>query len=153
MVGNALGGGSVSEAREVTRGGVILSTTISTIIGFAIVVGAVPILAIFDVDAGSELGRYSITWMRILGCGMPIVGVHIALIGMLRGAGATNTSLMINIAGTIAIQVPLSWFLGFVVGWGAFGIWVALPISFVIRMLLGVAAYRRGGWARAGAAI
>jgi Na+-driven multidrug efflux pump len=110
----------------------------------------VPILAIFDVDATTELGRYSVLWMRVLGWGMPIVGVHIALIGMLRGAGATNTSLMINIVGTLAIQVPLSWFLGFVVGWGAFGIWVALPISFVIRMLLGIAAYRRGHWARAG---
>jgi Na+-driven multidrug efflux pump len=150
MVGNALGGGRVSEAREVVRGGVILSTTISSIIGLSIVVGAVPILAIFDVDATTELGRYSVLWMRVLGWGMPIVGVHIALIGMLRGAGATNTSLMINIVGTLAIQVPLSWFLGFVVGWGAFGIWVALPISFVIRMLLGIAAYRRGHWARAG---
>jgi putative MATE family efflux protein len=150
MVGNALGGGRVSEAREVVRGGVILSTTISSIIGLSIVVGAVPILAIFDVDATTELGRYSVLWMRVLGRGMPIVGVHIALIGMLRGAGATNTSLMINIVGTLAIQVPLSWFLGFVVGWGAFGIWVALPISFVIRMLLGIAAYRRGHWARAG---
>jgi putative MATE family efflux protein len=153
MVGNALGGGSVSEAREVVRGGVILSTTISTIIGLSIVVGAVPILAIFDVDATTELGRYSVMWMRILGWGMPIVGVHIALIGMLRGAGATNTSLMINVVGTMVIQVPLSWVLGFVLGWGAFGIWVALPVSFLIRMGLGIAAYRRGRWARAGASI
>ncbi len=153
MVGNELGGGRIPEAREVVRGGVILSTTISTVIGLSIVAGAVPILAIFDVDPTTELGRYSVMWMRILGWGMPVVGVHIALIGMLRGAGATNTSLMINIVGTIAIQVPLSWLLGFVVGWGAFGIWVALPISFVIRMLLGIAAYRQGRWARAGTRI
>jgi putative MATE family efflux protein len=153
MVGNALGAGSPGEAREVVRGGVILSTTISTVIGLAIVVGATPILAVFDVSATTELGRYSVLWMRVLGWGMPIVGVHIALIGMLRGAGATNTSLMINVVGTIVIQVPLSWFLGFVVGWGAFGIWVALPVSFVVRMFLGVVAYRRGRWARVGATI
>jgi MATE family multidrug resistance protein len=91
--------------------------------------------------------------MQVLGWGMPVVGVHIALIGMLRGAGATNTSLVINVIGTIVIQVPLSWLLGFVVGWGAFGIWVALPISFVVRMALGILAYRRGAWARAGATI
>jgi len=72
---------------------------------------------------------------------------------MLRGAGATNTSLMINIVGTVVIQVPLSWFLGFVVGWGAFGIWVALPISFVVRMFLGILAYRRGRWAQVGSTI
>jgi Na+-driven multidrug efflux pump len=70
---------------------------------------------------------------------------------MLRGAGATDTSLMINIVGTLIIQVPLSWFLGFIVGWDAFGIWVAVPISFLVRMFLGILAYRRGEWARLGA--
>jgi putative MATE family efflux protein len=153
MVGNALGAGDVSEAREVVRGGVILSTVIMSVIGLAIIVGAEPIIAIFDVDAGTELERYSLLWMRVLGWGMPAVGVHIALVGMLRGAGATNTSLLINVVGTLVVQVPLSWLLGFVVGWGAFGIWVALPISFVARMGLGIFAYRQGRWARTGASI
>jgi putative MATE family efflux protein len=153
MVGNALGAGDEREARQVVRGGMVLSTAIMTVLGLAIVLGAEPIIAIFDIDPATELGRYSILWMRILGLGMPIVGVHIALIGMLRGAGATNTSLMINIVGTMIIQVPLSWFLGFVVGWGAFGIWVAVPISFVVRLGLGVLAYRQGAWAQTGATI
>lgn len=153
MVGNALGAGSVSEAHQVVRGGAILSATISTVIGLAIVIGAVPILAVFDVDAATDLGRYSILWMRILGCGMPIVGLNVSFIGMLRGAGATNTSLLINIVGTLLVQVPLSWVLGFLVRWGAFGIWVALPASFLVRLALGFFAYRRGGWARAGATL
>jgi putative MATE family efflux protein len=153
MVGNALGADDESEARQVVRAGVLLSTGIMSAIGLAIIVGAEPIIAIFDVDAHTELGRYSIVWVRVLGLGMPVVGVNIALIGMLRGAGATNTSLLINIVGTILVQVPLSWFLGFVVGWEAFGIWVALPISFVVRAALGIMAYQRGEWARAGATI
>jgi putative MATE family efflux protein len=153
MVGNALGAGNEPEAREVVRGGVILSSVIMTVLGLAIVFGAEPIIAIFDVDPATELGRYSILWMRVLGWGMPVVGINIALVGMLRGAGATNTSLLINIVGTMAVQVPLSWFLGFVVGWGAFGIWVALPISFVVRMGLGIVAYRHGGWARIGSTV
>ena len=153
MVGNALGAGDAREARQVVRGGMLLSTAIMTVTGLAIVLGAEPIVAIFDVDPATELGRYSMIWMRVLGLGMPIVGVHIALIGMLRGAGATNTSLRINIVGTMLIQVPLSWFLGFVVGWGAFGIWIAVPVSFLVRMCLGILAYRKGSWARAGATI
>jgi putative MATE family efflux protein len=153
MVGNALGAGDESEARQVVRGGMILSTAIMTVLGLLIVAGAEPIIAIFDIDSATELGRYSMLWMRVLGWGMPIAGVHIALTGMLRGAGATNTSLMINVVGTLVIQVPLSWALGFVVGWGAFGIWVAVPISFVVRLGLSIVAYRRGTWARSGATI
>ncbi|MEM7138333.1 MAG: MATE family efflux transporter [Myxococcota bacterium] len=152
MVGNALGASDVPQARQIVRSGVILSTVIMSVIGVSIIVGAGPIIGIFDVNPGTELGEYSILWMRVLGWGMPVVGVHIALIGMLRGAGATNTSLGINIVGVL-VQVPLSWFLGFVVGWGAFGIWVALPVSFVVRMCLGILAYRRGRWARAGATL
>lgn len=152
MVGNALGARDVSEARQVVRSGVILSTVIMSAIGVSIIVGAGPIIGIFDVSPDTVLGSYSILWMRILGWGMPAVGVHIALIGMLRGAGATNTSLGINIAGVL-VQVPLSWFLGFVVGWGAFGIWVALPVSFLVRMCLGVVAYRRGRWAAVGSTV
>jgi putative MATE family efflux protein len=153
MVGNALGGDRVDEARQVVRSGVVLSTGIMSVIGLSIIVGAAPLIAIFDVQAGTELGQYSILWMRVLGWGMPVVGVHIALIGMLRGSGATNTSLLINIVGTVIVQVPLSWFLGFVLDWGAFGIWIAVPISFVVRMGLGVLAYRRGDWAQVGARI
>ncbi len=152
MVGNALGAGSVPEARGVVRAGVLLSASISSVIGLAIVVGAGPTLAIFDVPVDTELGQYSILWMRVLGWGMPIVGINVALIGTLRGAGATNTSLMINVAGA-TFQVPLSWFLGFVIGWGAFGVWVALPLSFVVRLALASTAYRRGRWAREGATI
>ena len=84
---------------------------------------------------------------------MPVVGVQVALMGMLRGSGATNTSLLINVIGSLLIQVPLSWFLGFVLDWGAFGVWVAVPLSFGLRMCLGIAAYRHGGWARLGASV
>ncbi len=153
MVGNALGAIRVAEARQVVRSGVIMSTAIMSVIGLAIIVGAEPVIGIFDVDPNTELGRYSVLWMRILGWGMPIVGIHVAIMGTLRGSGATNTSLVINIIGTLIVQVPLSWFLGFVVDWGALGIWLALPISFFVRMCLGVVAYRTGRWAQVGSAI
>lgn len=150
MVGNALGAGNVEEAKSVVRAGVVLSTLIMSAIGLSIVLGAEPIIAVFDVPAGTELADYSLSWMRILGWGMPFVGVHIALIGMFRGAGATNTSLFINLTGTLIFQVPLSWFLGFVLQWGAFGVWVALPLSFVVKMLHGSLEYQRGRWAKIG---
>ena len=153
MVGNALGASRETEARQVVRSGIILSTAIMSSIGLSIIVGAVPIVSLFDVDPATELGRYSILWIRVLGWGMPFVGVQVALMGMLRGSGSTNTSLIINVIGSIFIQVPLSWLLGFVLGWGALGIWVALPLSFGLRMCLSILAYRHGGWARSGSTI
>ncbi|MAQ15265.1 MAG: hypothetical protein CMN30_10790 [Sandaracinus sp.] len=149
MVGNALGAHDPGEARQVVKAAVGLCTAIMTAVAIVLLAGAAPIVAIFDIPLDTPLANLSIEWMRILGAGMPIVGVHIALIGMLRGAGATGTSLRINIVGT-ALQVPLSWLLGFPLGLGPFGVWVAFPLSFVIKMLLGIAAYRKGDWVHLG---
>ncbi|MBO6935076.1 MAG: MATE family efflux transporter [Deltaproteobacteria bacterium] len=152
MVGNALGAENVDEARSVVKASVVLCTAIMTAIAIVLLAGAAPLVGIFDIAPDTPLADLSIEWMRLLGAGMPIVGVHIALIGMLRGAGATNTSLWINIIGT-AIQIPLSYVLGFPMGLGPFGVWLAFPLSFVVKMLLGIGAYRRGTWAQTGATV
>jgi Na+-driven multidrug efflux pump len=40
--------------------------------------------------------------------------------------------------------------LGFTVGWGALGVWLSFPLSFVAKLLMSVVAYKRGSWARVG---
>lgn len=152
MVGNALGAHAPDEARQVTRASVLLCTGIMTTLAVTILSFAHPIVGIFDVPPDTPLAAYAVQWIRLLGFGMPIVGVHIAFTGMLRGAGATNTSLAIN-AVTTALQIPGSYALGFLAGWGAFGVWLAFPLSFVLKALLGFLAYRRGAWARTGARV
>ncbi len=149
MVGNALGARRVDEARAVTRAGVALCALVMTALAIPIVLGAQPIVSVFDVPAGTPLERYSIEWIQLLGYGMPIVGVHVALTGMLRGAGATWTSLQINLVTTV-VQIPMSWALGFPLGLGAWGVWAAFPISFVLKTVIDVFVYRRGSWARVG---
>ncbi len=155
MVGNALGAGRVEDAREITRAGMGLACGIMGVIGLAIIVSAEwTITALFNIPRGSELAEHSLTWMRLLGLGMPIVGLHLSIVGMLRGAGATNTSLGINALATLGFQVPLSYLLGFVLGWGPFGIWLAMtPLSFAARLLLDWAAYAEGSWAKLGARV
>lgn len=149
MVGNALGASDVPQARAIVRSSVMLCVAIMSSLALVLVAGAYPIVAIFDVPSGTRLHELSITWMRLLGYGMPIVGVHIAYVGMLRGAGATGSSLLINVVGTL-VQVPLSWLLGFPLALGPWGVWLAFPVSFVIKAAMGFTLYRRGRWARAG---
>ena len=148
LVGNALGARDLDQARSVVKAAIVLCTAIMSALAIGIIAGAPQIVSIFEVPPTSHLGELSMLWMRVLGYGMPIVGVHIALIGMLRGAGATSTSLAINVVGTVLVQVPLSYVLGFPAGLGAFGIWLAFPLSFVAKAAMGVWAYRSGRWAR-----
>ena len=120
-----------------------------TAIAAVLLVGAPQLVGLFEIPAGTRLAELSIMWIRILGFGIPIVGVHIAIIGVLRGAGATRTSLRINIVGT-CIQIPLSYVLGVTMGLGPWGVWAGFPISFVFKAMLGIAAYLKGDWAKTG---
>ena len=99
----------------------------------------------------AQLGVLAVDWIRVLGYGMPIIGVYVAFVGLLQGAGATRTSLRINALVTLILQIPLSAVLGFGGGMGAFGVWLAFPLSSVFKAGLGALAYRRGRWARVGA--
>ena len=150
LVGQALGGGSVERVRQITRASIVLSTLIMSVLALAIVFAAYPIVSIFDVNPGSELESYSVMWMQLLGYGMPIVGLHIALVGLFQGAGATRTSLRINFYGTVFFQIPLGAVLAFPFGMGAFGLWLSFPLSFVLKALLGYQAYRAEKWAKTG---
>ncbi len=150
MVGNALGAGTPDEARAVLRASVVLCAVIMTTLGFAIISAAGPIVQLFDVVPGTPVADYAIEWMRMLGYCMPFVGVHIAFVGMLQGAGATNTSLGINFFGTVVFQVPVAAALGYGLGWGPVGVWASFPLSFVLKASMGFGAYKRGAWAHTG---
>ncbi len=150
LVGQALGGADVARARDVLKSSVVLCTAIMSALGAIIIVFSSAIVASFDVDPGTALHTYSLEWIRLLGYGMPIVGGYIAFVGLLQGAGHTNLSLRINFFATVLFQIPLSYVLGFWVGWGAFGVWLAFPLSFVVKAILGWGAYRRGGWETTG---
>ncbi len=149
MVGQALGANDPDRARAVTRSSILICVAIMTSFAVPIVLGVEPIVAIFDVELGTPLADLSIQWIQLLGYGMPLVGVHIAFVGLFRGSGATNTSLAINLV-TTALQIPLSYVLGFTFGLGAWGVWAAFPLSYILKSALAFLAYRRGGWAKLG---
>jgi putative MATE family efflux protein len=153
MVGNALGEGDVAKAKQIGRASVFLCVAVMSTLALIIILAAPPIVSLFDIEAGTPLDGYAIEWMRLLGYCMPIAGVHIAFVGVLQGAGATRTSLAINVWSTVALQIPLSALLGFGFDLGAFGVWLAFPLSFVLRAGLGLGAFRRGHWARVGAEV
>jgi len=150
MVGNALGAERVGEARRVLWSGVALCLAVMSPLGFLLIGLADPIVVLFGVDAGTDMHGFAIAWMQLLGWSMPVVGVYIAFGGLLQGSGATRTSLTINAVTTFVAQIPLSAILGFGLGLGAWGVWVAFPLTFVLKMFWGYVAFRRERWAVTG---
>ncbi len=150
MVGQALGANRVDEARAVARASVVLCFAVMLPPAILFLAAAGPIVGAFDVRPGEPLGDLAVTWIQVLGWGMPIFGVHIALAGVLQGAGATHLSLRINAVGTFAFQIPIAVALAFPLGLGPLGVWLSFPIGFVLKTALETLVYRGDRWATVG---
>ena len=153
MIGNALGAHDSREARQLAMLSMAICGGLMTVLGALFIVLAEPLLAVFDIQSGTVLGGYTVEWVMILGAGMPVMGIWIALAGTLQGAGHTMTSLWINGVSTVLFQVPLCWLLGYPMEMGPFGVWLGLPIAYCLKAALGVWAYRVGRWAEVGASL
>jgi putative MATE family efflux protein len=153
MVGQALGAADVERARQTVRAALFLCMSIMTALAAIIIVAAHPLAQVFDVGRGTPIEVYSVEWMRILGFAMLPASVHIAMVGLLQGAGATMTSLRINLWTTLALQVPLAALLGFAFDLGAFGVWMSFPLAILAKAAWAYAAYRAERWAVTGARV
>ncbi len=153
MVGQALGAGDIDKARSVVRSSMLLCAVIMWALALAIVIAAHSLVGIFDVKEGTQLEIYAVEWMRLLGLAMLPAAINIALVGMLQGAGATRTSLRINIWTTLLIQIPLAALLGFGFGLDEFGVWLSFPLSFVAKAAGTYLAYRSENWAVTGVTV
>lgn len=152
LVGVSLGAGDVLDARRVLRASTVLSAAVMSSLGLVLIGFAGPIVQLFDLSPHEPMFAYSVQWMTLLGAGMPVVGIYMSIAALLDGAGATRMSLRINAVVT-AVQIPLSWLLGFPLGLGPWGVWLAFPASFVLKLAWAWWIYRQDGWAQTGSHI
>lgn len=150
LVGQALGGGDVRRAKQVVRASMLLCFVIMSVLAIIIMVAAAPMMRVFNVAPGTPLEMYSVQWMQLLGIAMFPSAIHIALVGLLQGAGATMTSLKINVWTTVFVQIPLAYVFGFAFDWGAWGVWLSFPVVFAAKAVFVLHAYRTETWAVTG---
>ena len=150
LVGQSLGAANLGRVREIVRASGALACGVLSLLGVLLMLFATPLLRAFGAEPGTPLEELSRMWMLLLAAGMPLVGAHFAFNGLFQGSGQTPTGLRINAFTVFAFQIPLSFLLGPGLGYGAFGIWLAFPASYVLKVGLEVLAYRREGWARVG---
>lgn len=146
LVGQALGARDMDRVHAVVRTSKWVTTLTMTSLGLILFLAVDPLLAVFDAHPGTPLFDHSKTWIRLLGTCMPFAGYSRAIFGALQGAGVTHINLYVNMASTFLVQIPLSAVLGFAAGLGAFGVWLALPLGFVPRVIAAYTILRRGHW-------
>lgn len=96
------------------------------------------------------------SFLGIAGIFQIVDGAQVVAAHALRGLSDTKIPMLIAIVGYWLVGLPVSWFLGFQLGWGGTGIWtglaaglafaaVALSTRFALRERLGLMAPGRSG--------
>ena len=89
---------------------------------------------------------WAVVFIRIHAVSIPAVGVFFAIDGALRGAGDTRFPLVTSLSGIYLVRLPLSFLLGFALGFGIVGVWVPLVVEYWYRAAVISAHFHRGQW-------
>lgn len=141
LTGRALGEGGPLCARAIASSATRATALLAGGVGLLLLALAEPIGRGLSDPAGASL---AVTWIRVLGLTMPLVGVCAALRGVFRGAGSTSVDSTLAVLSVLGVQLPLGYALGYAAGLGPLGVWLAFPAAFAARAGMQLGALRRG---------
>jgi multidrug resistance protein, MATE family len=132
-VGNMIGAGDATGLRRAVGAALLLGAGVMAVsaAAFAIFRRELPLLYSDDLAVAAAAAQI----MPLAAAFQLSDGLQVVAGGVLRGMGRPDASAIVNLVGYYAFTLPLAYALGFMAGWGLWGIWLALCIG-----LLGVAA-------------
>jgi MATE family multidrug resistance protein len=133
-VGNALGRGDAAAAREAGWMAILLGAGFMSFAGIALV--SVPRLIARAFTPDPAVIAAGATLLVIAAAFQLFDGLQTVATGALRGAGDTRTPMIANLVAYWLVGLPIAWWLGFRLRWGASGLWIGLCAGL---MLLGTA--------------
>lgn len=145
LIGQSLGAGHRDQCDRIARQAVQLAFVLMGGVGVLLFLLARPIAGLF-VPADPELIDYCAKVLRIFALSFPLTGVQMALTGAFRGAGDTIAAMVLTLAGTWLVLIPLSAGLSKFTPLGDMGLWWAAPAAAVINVLMVVGYHRTGRW-------
>lgn len=145
LIGQRLGAGQLDQCNRVTAKAVTLAGTVMGSMGALLFLLARPVAELF-VPADPALASHGATVLRIFALSFPLIGIQMTLTGALRGAGDTLAAMILTLAGTWLIQIPLAMGLSRLTSLQDLGLWWSAPLAAVINVSLVAIYYRSGRW-------
>lgn len=149
IVGQTLGEGKADDARYAARGILLLSVGTLGCAGGLLVVGTEQVVSLFSRDA-TTVG-YAVDFTRAFAVSLLFMGVFFPLAGALRGAGDTRTPFYARFVGAFVFMLGGSYLLAVVFGYGLFGVYVGIVLSYLSWAVIAGAGFRWGEWAETAA--
>lgn len=146
LAGQYLGAGNPKMARRAIRNCLYIAMAVMGLAGVAFILGGEQLTRLISRDpVHMDLAPKA---LFIGGFVQVFFAMSMVLRGALSGVGDTRMSMIIGWSSTYGVRVPASWLLGYWLGYGFVGVWIALSGELVVRGLLYLARYLQGGWVK-----
>ena len=147
MVGQGLGAGDPERAERSVWIAGKMNLYFLGAVGVAFVIFAPLIVSAFG---GTEAASaYAVSCLRIVSIGFVFYAYGMVLTAAFNGAGAVWTPTIINLFCFWLFEIPLGWLLGFPLGFGPNGIFVAMMLAFSSVAVVSGVIFKRGRWKEA----
>ncbi len=129
-VGQAIGRQAPAEARTAGWTAILLGAGVMACFSGVLLLFPHTIAEAFSKDA-AVIGA-TVPLLLVAAAFQFFDGLQITAMGALRGAGNTYTGLLVQLAGYWVIGLPIGWWLGFPLHYGAVGLWLGLCGGLVV---------------------
>jgi putative MATE family efflux protein len=144
LAGQFLGARQEALAKKAVLAATYLCLIFMTAAGLIFIL--VPDLIAMVFTGAAEVVGLAALYLFLIGFSEPALGAFFTLAGGMRGAGYTKVPMIVNFLGLIVIRLSLAYTLGFILGWGLFGIWLGIAVETFVRAIAIYAIFLKGKW-------
>lgn len=146
MAGQAVGARREDLILGVARRAMFLACAYTGLCTLLLLLGAPILVAVFNAEG--ELGATALNLIYVASLFLVADGANVVARGVLRGTGDVRVPALIGIASAWLLTPPLTWFLGYELGYGAVGGWLGLSAEIFIGAAVLWWRLLGGGWQR-----
>lgn len=146
MVGQALGRGDQASALRAFWMNTVIGVVLLGSAGIVFALAPGSFLSLFK--GGSDLLAMGTMMMYLVAVQQPLLAITNTFAGGLRGAGDTLSPNIAQLVGQLLIRIAGSWWLGFHLGLGMEGIYLATCVDWTVRAGILGALIAQGRWRR-----
>ncbi len=144
IIGNLMGEKKYDDAYKNGFTTAFISMTIVSVLTIIVIIFAHSIAE--QLEANSKVVNEITKYLYICMISEPFIALNLAMTGALNGAGDTKATMRYAMLNIWVLRLPLAYFLGIVLNFGAAGIWWALNTGFFLQAVLSTRRFISKKW-------
>jgi putative MATE family efflux protein len=145
VIGQCVGANDEKQIRYYTKKLLVIAYVATAILNSSILLALRPILSLYGLSSETTELAYILVMIHD-GSAILLWPASFVLPNMLRACNDVRYTMVIAIFSMFTFRIGFSYILGVHMGMGAIGVWIAMVIDWVFRMILFVGRYLSGHW-------